>query len=93
MKEIKTIELFAGVGGFRLGLEGYDGMSATTFYKEQLKNKIPFKVIYSNQWEPGTKIQHANLVYEDRFGSSGHFDFSISDITSEHLKQKCDLLT
>ena len=93
MKEIKTIELFAGVGGFRLGLEGYDGMSATTFYKEKLKNKIPFKVIYSNQWEPGTKIQHANLVYEDMFGGSGHFDFSISDITSEHLKQKCDLLT
>ena len=24
---IKVIELFAGVGGFRIGLEGYKGMS------------------------------------------------------------------
>ncbi len=93
MKDIKTIELFAGVGGFRLGLEGYNGMSSTSFYKEKLKNKIPFKVIYSNQWEPGTKTQHANSVYEDKFGSSGHYDFSISELTSDHLKQKCDLLT
>ena len=26
MKKIKVIELFAGVGGFRLGLEGWKGI-------------------------------------------------------------------
>jgi len=27
--EIKVVELFAGVGGFRLGLEGWKGKSET----------------------------------------------------------------
>ena len=27
MKKIRVVELFAGVGGFRIGLEGYDGKS------------------------------------------------------------------
>ena len=39
-------ELFAGVGGFRIGLE-----------------KSGWNVIYSNQWEPSTKIQYASDVY------------------------------
>ena len=51
MKKLKVAELFAGVGGFRLGLE---------------KTKS-FEVIWSNQWEPSTKKQHASLIYEDRF--------------------------
>ena len=49
---IKVVELFAGVGGFRLGLE---------------KNPN-YKVIWSNQYEPSTKKQHASLVYENVFG-------------------------
>jgi hypothetical protein len=32
-KEIKVVELFAGVGGFRLGLEGWNGKSATSGYE------------------------------------------------------------
>ena len=52
MKKLKVVELFAGVGGFRLGLEKY--------------NK--YKVVWSNQWEPGSKTQHASLVYEKQFG-------------------------
>ena len=95
-KKIKVIELFAGVGGFRLGLEGLEGKSSTSEYKQKLSNKIPFKVIYSNQWEPATKRQHANEVYLERFGSSGHFDESIvrlveSDL-SETLPIDCDLM-
>ena len=74
--KIKVIELFAGVGGFRLGLEGWNGKSATSGYKKPLKS--PYKVIWSNQWEPSTKIQHASLVCINRFGGSGH---SNEDIT------------
>ena len=48
---------FAGVGGFRLGLEGWNGKSSTSY-----KLKIPFKVVYSNQWEPSSKRQHANEI-------------------------------
>lgn len=53
--KISVVELFAGVGGFRLGLE-----------------KNNFKIVWSNQWEPSTKIQHASLVYEQRFGKENH---------------------
>lgn len=91
-KCLKVIELFAGVGGFRLGLEGWNGKSSTSGYKKALKNKIPFKVVYSNQWEPASKRQHANEIYLERFGQDGHFDFSIDDLTNKYLKEKCDVL-
>jgi site-specific DNA-cytosine methylase len=86
-KCLKVIELFAGVGGFRLGLEGWNGKSSISGYKKALKNKIPFKVVYSNQWEPASKRQHANEIYLERFGQDGHFDFSIDDLTNKYLKK------
>ena len=43
MKELKVIELFAGVGGFRLGLEGWNGKSASSGYKKKLNSN--FKVV------------------------------------------------
>lgn len=76
--EIKVIELFAGVGGFRLGLEGWNGKSASSGYKEMLKS--PYKVVWSNQWEPSTKMQHASLVYENRFGKNGHSNEDIAQV-------------
>jgi DNA (cytosine-5)-methyltransferase 1 len=76
--EIKVIELFAGVGGFRLGLEGWKGKSSSSGYKKPLKS--PYKVIWSNQWEPSTKIQHASLVYENRFGTEGHINQDIAQV-------------
>ncbi|RKR14825.1 DNA (cytosine-5)-methyltransferase 1 [Maribacter vaceletii] len=64
MKKLKVIELFAGVGGFRLGLEK--------------TNK--YQVIWSNQWEPSTKTQHASLVYEARFGTENHSNEDIAEV-------------
>lgn len=52
----EVVELFAGVGGFRLGLE-----------KSNFWN-----VIWANQWEPGKKNQHAFDCYVSHFGDSGH---------------------
>lgn len=78
--EIKVVELFAGVGGFRLGLEGWDGNSASSGYKNSLIS--PYKVVWSNQWEPSTKMQHASLVYEKRFGNIGHSNEDISQVES-----------
>jgi len=77
-KEIKVVELFAGVGGFRLGLEGWNGKSATSGYEKMLNS--PYKVVWSNQWEPSTKTQHASLVYENRFGKNGHTNEDISQV-------------
>lgn len=56
-KQIKVVELFAGVGGFRLGLDQASSKS------------IEYSTIWANQWEPSTKRQHAAEVYLKRFGS------------------------
>lgn len=81
-QKIKVAELFAGVGGFRLGLEGWSGKSASSNYTENLNSD--YEVVWSNQWEPSTKIQHASLVYENRFGKKGHSneDISLVDVSN-----------
>lgn len=75
--KIRVAELFAGVGGFRLGLEGWMGKSSLSSYKSTLASN--YRVVWSNQWEPSTKTQHASMVYEARFGLHGH---SNQDITT-----------
>ena len=52
---MNVMELFAGVGGFRLGLERSD--------------KEYFNTVYMNQWEPGVKTQGAFNCYKDNFKS------------------------
>ena len=74
-KKLKVVELFAGVGGFRLGLEKF--------------NK--YEVIWSNQWEPQTKTQHASLIYEHRFGHDGHSSEDIETVPTNEIPQH-DLL-
>jgi len=71
---IKTIELFAGVGGFRLGLEAANSR----------ENEV-FKVVWSNQWEPSTKIQHASDIYEARFGKDNHSSEDIAKVIDENF--------
>ena len=62
-KKLRVVELFAGVGGFRLGLEGWKGRSPISGYKKRMPKN--YEVIWSNQWEPSTKVlQHASMVYE-----------------------------
>lgn len=67
-KTLKVAELFAGVGGFRLGLE-----------------KSNYKVVWSNQWEPSTKTQHASLVYEARFGKENHSNQDIATVPTNEI--------
>lgn len=62
--KIKVVELFAGVGGFRLGLEKAGN----------------YEVVWSNQWEPSTKAQHASWVYEARFGKKNHSNENIEKV-------------
>ena len=35
MGKLKVVELFAGVGGFRLGLEGYEKKSPSSGYEKK----------------------------------------------------------
>ena len=76
--KIKVVELFAGVGGFRLGLEGWQGKSASSGYKKKFVS--PYEVVWSNQWEPSTKTQHASVVYEKRWGKEGHVNEDITTV-------------
>ncbi len=76
---IKVVELFAGVGGFRLGLEGYNGKSSSSNYKKPLNSK--FEVVWSNQYEPLTPTkQHANFVYHNKWPDSTHSGKNIEDV-------------
>ncbi|RTY65552.1 DNA (cytosine-5-)-methyltransferase [Flavobacterium sp. LB2P53] len=77
-KKIKVAELFAGVGGFRLGLEGWNNKSATSGYEKELNSE--YEVVWSNQWEPSTKAQHASIVYESRWGKLNHSNEDIASV-------------
>ena len=69
-KKIKVVELFAGVGGFRIGLEGASDA---------------FETIWNNQWEPSTVHQDASLVYRARFGSKGHSNKDINLVPTSDI--------
>lgn len=69
------VELFAGVGGFRLGLE-----EANKNIGEDI-----FRIVWSNQWEPSTKAQHASAIYENRWGIEGHSNTNIEEVPTEDI--------
>ena len=70
---MNVLELFAGVGGFRIGLENAD----PDF----------FKTLWSNQWEPSRKSQDAFEVYNYHFPDSENINISIADITDEQFAE------
>lgn len=70
MKKIKVAELFAGVGGFRIGLTNAS------------KN---FEVVWSNQWEPSTKTQDASDVYISKFGEKAHSNVDIAQVPAKEI--------
>lgn len=87
-RNIRVAELFAGVGGFRVGLER--------------ASKSFFKTVYANQWEPSTKVQHAFDCYIKNFGESNEYQFHdntdifvVNEILGKnpnYIKDKIDLL-
>ena len=81
-KVIKVAELFAGVGGFRLGLDGYHDPAHPEF---DMPSAGPFKTIWANQWEPpGTKArQFAARCYESRFGERSVVNEDINQVLDQ----------
>ena len=75
-EDIRVVELFAGVGGFRIGLE---------------RASHRFKTIWNNQWEPSTKRQDASIVYCRRFGITGHSNEDIATVPTDEIPEH-DLL-
>ena len=64
--EKTVIELFAGVGGFRVGLNNIKNIGPDG---KAIENGN-FKFVWANQWEPSTKTQHAFDCYHKRFGGN-----------------------
>lgn len=77
---MNVLELFAGVGGFRVGLE---------------KASLTFKTLWSNQFEPSRKSQDAFEVYNYHFPDSENWNEDITTIPNERfsaLNGKVDLI-
>ena len=70
---MNILELFAGVGGFRIGLENAD--------------KDYFQTKWANQWEPSRKSQDAFEVYDLHFPDSENINISISEISDEKFAE------
>ncbi|OCN05441.1 5-methylcytosine methyltransferase [Erysipelotrichaceae bacterium MTC7] len=79
--EKTVVELFAGVGGFRVGLNKIKNIDKNGRAVEN----GPWSFVWANQWEPSTKVQHAFDCYNMRFGKSQNHsneDISIVDKSS-----------
>lgn len=76
-----VVELFAGVGGFRVGFN-----DVKLDKKGNTIENSTFEFVWANQWEPSTKSQDAFLCYEARFGKSDrHVNEDISTINKKQI--------
>jgi len=69
--EGRVAELFAGIGGFRLGLEGHPALDLAP---------TGWRVTWSDQWEPATRGQDASDCYVRRFGPDGHVNEDVAQV-------------
>ena len=72
MEECRYIELFAGVGGFHVGLDR--------------AGKDFFKCVMANQWEPGARDQFAADIYRKRFPNDLLINDDICKVSGESLE-------
>lgn len=70
---LKVIELFAGVGGFRQGLEQ--------------ANPRLFDVVWGNQWEPSRKAQDAFECYARNFQKGIHSNEDIASVSDDTFEE------
>ena len=91
-EKLKVVELFAGVGGFRLGLEGFNGKSASSNYRNNFKTG--YEIVWSNQWEPSSKRpgtqQEANMVYQRNWKNSNNSIHNNDDLNNSASQDMTD---
>ena len=75
-----VVELFAGVGGFRCGL------NEVTYDGKNVVEKDNWDFIWANQWEPSTISQAAYDCYVERFGKSNeHMNDDIATVDKSEI--------
>jgi len=72
MEKCRYIELFAGVGGFHIGLDRSD--------------KDFYQCVMANQWEPGAKDQFAANIYRSRFPDDLLINDDICKVSGKDLE-------
>lgn len=77
--EKTVIELFAGVGGFRCGLNDVE------LKDEKVIENGNWQFVWANQWEPATKTQEAFLCYAKRFGNNAISNVDIFQVNKENI--------
>ena len=77
--EKTAIELFAGVGGFRCGL------NHVTLKNDKVTENGNWKFLWANQWEPATKSQEAYECYAKRFGSDSVSNIDIFEVDKHDI--------
>lgn len=77
--EKTLVELFAGVGGFRCGLNHVE------LKNDKVVEKGNWKCLWANQWEPATKSQEAYDCYVKRFGSYNVSNVDIFEVDKHEI--------
>ncbi len=74
-----VVELFAGVGGFRCGLNKVE------LNKGKVIENGNWKFVWANQWEPATKSQEAYECYSKRFGEADISNIDIFQVNKKNI--------
>ena len=77
--EKTVVELFAGVGGFRCGLNRVE------LVKDKVKENGNWNFVWANQWEPSTKTQDAFDCYIKRFGDKDASNVDIFQVDKKKI--------
>lgn len=79
--ELTVAELFAGVGGFRVGLNYINKIDSDG---KAIENG-DWKFVWANQFEPSTKSQEAFDCYVKRFGKENHSNVDINLVDKKEI--------
>lgn len=94
--KVTIIELFAGVGGFRLGLEGDKRgnkyLSPISGYQDEMDFSGFFKTGYANQYEPSRR-QFAAEVYKDYYKDNVLDNRDIATVQGSHILKKINQIS
>ena len=77
--EKTVVELFAGVGGFRCGLNHVE------LKNDKVIENGNWKFVWANQWEPATKTQEAFECYTKRFGDKDASNVDIFKVNKKEI--------
>lgn len=79
---LSVVELFAGVGGFRVGLNDIDSFDNKT--GRAIENR-DWNFVWANQFEPAYKTQDAYECYIKRFGSEDVSNLDINFVDKKEI--------